>query len=135
MSPVTRREILFGGGVLALAGAGWGVNSQALRRHRNEALEALVASTRDPAQLVAVGESYLAAHPEESSQARLDGLILPDLGPFGWRRDLGTTRQDFATRITQDFSTGDLVELDGWQYSRTEARFAARVALSRREGR
>jgi hypothetical protein len=134
MSPVTRREILLGGGVLVLAGAGWGVNSRVLRRHREDVLEILIASIQDPTQLVAVGESYLAAHPNESDKASLDGLILPDLGPFGWGRDLNTTQQDFAARITQDFTTGDLVELEGWQYSRTEARFAAWVALSRREG-
>jgi hypothetical protein len=77
--------------------------------------------------LVAVGIRYLEDVPEEADQAflleqlpALEGTVPERPGPM-----LGV----LAPQAVADHTIGDLVELDGWVLSRTEARAAALYAL------
>ncbi len=77
--------------------------------------------------LVAVGTRYLEDAPEEADQAflleqlpALEGTVPERPGPM-----LGV----LAPQVVADHTSGDLVELDGWVLSRTEARAAALYAV------
>lgn len=77
--------------------------------------------------LVAVGARYLEDEPQEADQAflldqlpALEGRVPERPGPM-----LGV----LAPQAVSDHTTGDLVELDGWVVSVTEARAAALYAL------
>ena len=79
------------------------------------------------AALVAVGTRYLEDVPEEADQAflleqlpALEGTVPERPGPM-----LGV----LAPQAVADHTAGDLVELDGWVLSRTEARAAALYAV------
>lgn len=77
--------------------------------------------------LVAVGTRYLEEVPDEADQAvlleqlpALEGTVPERPGPM-----LGV----LEPQVVADHTTGDLVELDGWVLSVTEARAAALYAL------
>jgi hypothetical protein len=77
--------------------------------------------------LIAVGSRYLEDVPEEADQAflleqlpALEGTVPERPGPM-----LGV----LGPQAVADHTAGDLVELDGWVLSRTEARAAALYAL------
>jgi len=77
--------------------------------------------------LVAVGARYLEDEPQEADEAflldqlpALEGTVPERPGPM-----LGV----LAPQVVADHSAGDLVELDGWILSVTEARAAALYAL------
>ncbi len=131
MSSLTRRQLMVGGVALGVAASGLGLNRRALNRHREEAFLILTSSLRNPTSLIAVGDLYLSTHQDESNVSRLDSLIFPGIVPVAWNLEVEAARLAFARSVAADFRRGDLVELDGWQYSRTEARLAARYALSR----
>ncbi len=63
----------------------------------------------------AVGEAYLARYPAERSKDVLIGKL----------RSRKSTPITFNTLIIEDFSTDNVVYLNGWALSRTEARLAA----------
>lgn len=77
-----------------------------------------------PGALAVLGRRYLASHPEDADREAL-------------RRALGLDPSDSeATRIARidaalrhDLETGDLVDLEGWQLTRTECRLYAALAL------
>lgn len=75
--------------------------------------------------VVALGQAYLRDHPKESDA---DFLVrrLPGIDPErGVRRQM----RSLAPAIKDDFLSGRVVFVQGWQLSRTEARAAAAVAL------
>ena len=76
----------------------------------------------------AVASVYLHQHPEEASTA----MLREALG-FGPRKVATKNTKKLAPRITADFEADDIVALDGWRLSRTEARWAALVHLERLE--
>ena len=72
----------------------------------------------------AIGEAYLNRYPAERSKNALLGAIQSRSG----RVDLPTGRPTAAILnrlVIEDFSTDDVVYLNGWALSRTEARLAA----------
>ncbi len=74
-----------------------------------------------PEGVIAVGEGYLRAVPEEADLATLlAALPAPD----------GDVAAAARRRITADFTTGDTFTVDGWLLSRSEARAAAVLALA-----
>lgn len=78
-----------------------------------------------PAAVVVLGQRYLAAHPEDADREAL-------------RRALGLDRADpEATKLERidaalrhDLETGDVVDIEGWQLTRTECRLYALAALT-----
>jgi hypothetical protein len=70
-----------------------------------------------------VGAIYLAAHPHEAEAGRLMHLIGGD------RRH--TADRAVAQRIDLDWRRQDITLIDGWVFSRTEARLCALLYLGR----
>jgi len=127
MSGLTRRQLLFGG--LGLTVAGVGLHQGATTLRRAAALTSISWISTRPEELMRLGELYLELHPEEASTRRLSGLVFPDLGPFAWQIDPETARSSFARQVQRDFETGEIVVIDGWRLSRTEARLGALLLL------
>lgn len=131
MPPLTRRHFLLGGTAAAALGAsGIGLNLSRLAAGRQAAFEALSSTVTRPQDLRELGRLYLEGNATETRIPHLDTLIFPDLGPFAWQVSTDRAREAFSTRVAADFEQHDVVELDGWRYARSEARFAARYFLS-----
>lgn len=65
----------------------------------------------------AIGETYLSAHPHESTSSAIRAL-----------RSLGEAR--IRAQIAQDFERGNVVSLKGWILSRTECRVCVLAILT-----
>jgi hypothetical protein len=79
--------------------------------------------------IVQVGERYRELVPEEATRAALLAAIpmseeLPETAE-ALEEELGAQRDQIRT----DFDSGDVIDVDGWQFSRTEARLAALISL------
>ena len=118
----TRRRLLKITGYSLVAGA----SSLAFGRAARTAMRSF---DRDPhTRLVdsmrAVGEAYLNRYPAERSRSVLLGAIQSRSASL----DLvtgGVTPGVLDRLVVEDFSTDDVVYLNGWTLSRTEARLAA----------
>jgi hypothetical protein len=74
------------------------------------------------ARASALGRAYLARAPGEADPVRLAAAIIAGLGaPVDDERLPALIR----ARVRADFAAGDIVTIDGWVLSRTEARLAA----------
>jgi hypothetical protein len=105
--------------VLTFAGCGGG-------RYRAEiaGLEGLV----DGDLAAAVGERYVARHPEEADRDKLVEALLG--GPVD-EQGLAELPARIAAAVRRDFETGEVVTLRHWRLSRTEGRLCALVSLGR----
>jgi hypothetical protein len=117
---------------LALAGSGLLPALNALAKVSNPATDAMLAVVADPAAAVGLGRAYLAAYPAEADAEQLRGLLRQTL--FA---DLPTTAEDadalcqgLARALRDDYIGGEVIDLNGWQISRGEARLYALAALS-----
>jgi hypothetical protein len=137
MSPgFTRRTFLAGlaAGIvgaaigLRLYWSGGGATRDALR---------LAGVLRHPDGAVLLGRLYLAGHPQEADAARLSTLIAaaldPALTPVSSATD-EALRAGLEEKIRTDFTSGEMVAVDGWLLSVTEARLCALVSLLRDTG-
>ena len=90
---------------------------------------AITAIGRDPHtpladSMRAIGEAYLNRYPAERSRNALLGAIRSRSSLVDLATD-GTTPLAMNRLVIEDFSTDDVVYLNGWALSRTEARLAA----------
>ena len=129
-SEITRRRALqlvaAGGAVFAIAG----VATLLRNRDDDDAATAETPGTTAPRTdplpddpIARIGQRYLEQYPDEADTAELRSLIAVS-GPAATA--LGPALVPVATA---DFVNGDVVIIDGWHLSRTEARAAALVAL------
>ena len=123
----SRRRFLFGA-VLALSSASPAVRILRSRHNVSPSWLRQLVPSLEPAS--AIGRRYLDAWPGEASRAwlvdRLFGAHLPDMRRAG---ELAWVRRQLRDRRSADFRSGDLVFVDGWALTRTEARLMALVAL------
>jgi hypothetical protein len=77
------------------------------------------------ASAAVIGAHYLAQFDEESSAQALEEAIRQGMPASGKRVD----EQSLLARIQKDFEHGDVVKLQGWMLSRTEARLCALLSL------
>ncbi|MEM7373157.1 MAG: hypothetical protein AAF587_31325 [Bacteroidota bacterium] len=84
----------------------------------------LLESIWDRDTISGIGQAYLETHPSEDRQNRLVKLLYQDIPQD--KVDAG----QIAEAIKRDFQAGDLVEVDGWILSRTEARQCALFSLT-----
>lgn len=78
-----------------------------------------------PAAIAVLGWRYLDAHPEDADREVLRRALGLDRA--------GTQSEAFAridAALRRDLETGDVVDIDGWQLTRTECRLYAAVALT-----
>lgn len=78
-----------------------------------------------PAAVATLGTRYLAEHPEDADREHLRRALGLDAPGSEATR---LARIDDALR--RDLETGDVVDLEGWQLTRTECRLYALAALS-----
>jgi hypothetical protein len=85
--------------------------------------------SRDSA--AAVGRRYLALHPEEASAAELEARVLqdPSIRVALDSSSDSRLRRVLAEKVRLDFLRRDVVLVDGWLLSITEARLCALHAL------
>jgi hypothetical protein len=78
----------------------------------------------------AIGRRYLGTRPSEASASWLTEQLLGagavDMPPD---QDLSEIRRRLRSLRQADFRSGDLVYIDGWALTRTEARLMALIAL------
>lgn len=86
-------------------------------------------ATSSTGGVAAVGEAYLADHPDEADEATLLAAIGIAPDAFG---DPNAQLDALADQIHADFGAGDTVQVSAWALSLTEARLAALVALQSR---
>ena len=129
MRRITRRGFVGGMlGVLALAAA----PVRAVARVRIGASaspsEKVARFFTNDAGAVRIGSVYLQAHPDEGDAETLfDALTPPGERPQQWWTSvsMGELRRTIRAAAHADFKSGDVVDLEGWQLARTEARLAA----------
>lgn len=130
MPGLTRRQLLLSAGGLVVLTAGGGIGLAACGGTAGEQVGEDHPIPSDVSGLDAIGVAYVIATPDEASREALEealGLAVAaatDAVPAPV--DLLAQR---ATTIRGDFHTDDVVELDGWVLSRTEARIAALAAF------
>ena len=95
----------------------------------HSAKTAITTLDRDPLTPLAdsmrvIGESYLNRYPAERSKSALLGAIQLRSGLFDLPT-VGSTTAILNRLVIEDFSTDDVVYLNGWALSRTEVRLAA----------
>ena len=153
---LTRRAVLSLG--LALVGGGLLPTLNALAQVSNLDTDPMLAAVADPAAAVGLGRAYLAAYPAEADAEQLRGLLRRTLfadlpmsaedGDAFWQskrttRTAGTTTpksaedgyafcQGLVRALREDYIGGEVIDLDGWQISRGEARLYALAALNSR---
>lgn len=120
-----RRSFLIGSvaaGTCFTLGGGWWL----CRRISPEyLLKSLGGAFQQPEDLIFVGNMYLEQHPEEHNR-KLLGRILAER--FRSQRAFHIEKA-IRDLIHEDFDLGQVVELEGWMVSRTEARLCALAAL------
>ncbi len=87
----------------------------------------LLGSIADVASAARVGQSVRLARVVEADRAGLSLAILPD--GITMPRGPAQVRSELVNRIKADFAVGDMVVVQGWALSRTEARLCALIAL------
>lgn len=78
-----------------------------------------------PPPVVALGQRYLQAHPDEGDATRLRQA----LGLVDGTEDEPTRRERIDTAVRADLEAGHMVDLEGWALTRTECRVYALAAL------
>ena len=125
---MTRRWFL--GGLMALAvTAAW---PNRWRRDSSESLDSHLLKhffPRERALAARVGILYLDSVPPERSKRRLAEMVL-GVGATNPPVDIAAMTARVRARRDQDFLDGDLVAVDGWLMTRTEARLCALATLS-----
>ena len=88
----------------------------------------------DRQSAIAVGQAYLAQHPEEADLDRLVGALFADK-PLAQPRGSDETEEEairkwVAVRIEDDFRRARIAAVGGWVLAQTEARLCALVSLA-----
>ena len=105
--------------LIAIGGAGVGA-ATAWRLFEDES-DGVLSNVFDHSEAArAVGEAYLAAHPDEADEQVLRRLLGLTPGEVG---DADLQRLRAAVHV--DYERSELVAVEGWYLSRTEARLCA----------
>lgn len=121
-----RRALLAGVGLASLLPSLFGHRTRAAVNAPTSAT--LLASLAGRTDAAAVGQAYLSQAGNESSAAALSDDLMRQLGA-----DAPTSHTRLNRRIDglcrRDFAAGDVVSVDGWLLSRTEAGLCVLAAL------
>ena len=121
---LNRRDALkYGLSAAAVAAVGLVYRLSSDRRRSTDIFDELA----EVSGLCTVGRTYLQRFPEEADESTLIALLLAG-GSKGLDLRGGSTTE-VRQRIRQDFVEDDVVTVDGWILSRTEARLYAGAAL------
>jgi hypothetical protein len=127
---ISRRNVLILGGVAILTAA-LPISFPLLERETGDLADELLAMLADPEGAAAIGRRWIeTAGPEK--QKAVAAKIAKRLRTHGWEPG-GTPEQmrdALAARIRHDFQHGEMVEVAGWQMSRTSAELCLLAAAS-----
>lgn len=130
-TPLTRRRFLSHAVCLVALGKIAGCSSMAFgpAPHDDKAwLNDLIPDIEAAARL---GQAYLKAHPRSASDGSLQDYLIAVLRSYPNFATAQTDEERFAavsTIVANDYTVGDIVNVDGWVLSRTEARIYAVLA-------
>ncbi len=75
-----------------------------------------------------LGSDYIKNHPSENTKQILKNFLLD--GKNGRKLDSSSILNELNRKIKLDFETNNIIVLDGWILSKTEARLCALFSLS-----
>lgn len=130
--PVGRRQVLLAATSAVLAPFGIAIAragkvftpagaTEGLRSTSAAAAPAARAASRG--SIARIGRAYLQRYPDEANRDTLLGALPP-----GWASG-DAHWPDLLDQVGQDYASGSVVTLDGWELSRTEARASALTTL------
>lgn len=125
---ISRRNVLILGGVAIVAGA-LPASFRLLERETGSIADELLAMLADPEGAAAIGRRWAETSGPQKQKA-VAAKIATRLGAHGWQPG-GTPEQmrgALAARIRRDFENGEMVEVAGWQMSRTSVELCALAA-------
>ncbi|MDR3499329.1 MAG: hypothetical protein P4L72_08895 [Parvibaculum sp.] len=129
---ISRRHMLILGGVAAAAAALPG--SLAFIEHESGTVaDDLISMLSDPQGAAEIGQRWVEAAGREPNTQALAHKIAKRLRAHGWHPGAAPEemRAALAARIRHDFEHGDMVDVSGWQISRTSAELCALAAANR----
>jgi hypothetical protein len=74
------------------------------------------------------GQAYLKQYPSENTKDKLRELLL-NKNSLAASSDANAIHSYFSTKTVEDFNTGNTIIVNGWVFSRTEARQCALYAI------
>ena len=140
MTRVGRRGFLSGLlGVVAAASVpiGWVGRAFGAAATPTSPAEKVASLFSDPVGVARIGTAYLGVAPDEGSVDVLLAALAPaGQSPEEWWTAVGVRelRLTVRTAAHADFVAGDVVDLEGWQLARTEARLAALFVVTQLPG-
>lgn len=130
MKRLTRRQALVYLGGIAAAGFTPAATVQAAPSQTVvTAAMKLFARPETRASAALIGQTYLRSHPCENNTETLIRALDFMAGYDLEQGDTAVLARLYAQRISQDFESADVVNVDGWILSKTEARVFGLLAL------
>lgn len=128
---ISRRQLIVLAGA-ALAAAALPAALPLLDRERQTLADELIATLADPARAAEVGRQWMVSTERGGNASIFAQKIAKRLRSHGWRPGDPTdvTRTAIGARVRDEFRHDDMVEISGWQISRTEAELCALAAAS-----
>ena len=77
-----------------------------------------------------IGMTYRSMVPEENSEKRLLSLLLPNKKGADLSPETAADSREIEVRIRDEFKKGDIISVNGWVISVTEARQCALLSFS-----
>lgn len=128
---ISRRQLLVLTGV-GLAAAALPAALPLLDRERQTLADELIATLADPARAAEVGRQWMVSTERSGNTSTFAQKIAKRLRSHGWHPgdSPDVMRAAIGARVRDEFRHDDMVEIAGWQISRTEAELCALAAAS-----
>lgn len=128
---ISRRQLLVLTGV-GLAAAALPAALPLFDRERTTLAEELIATLTDPARAAEIGRQWMVSTERSGNPSVFAQKIAKRLHARGWHPGDPTdvTRAAIGERVRYEFRHDDMVDIAGWQISRTEAELCALAAAS-----
>lgn len=131
---ISRRTFLLAAAAGAVGGAAWlgGCSESPDEAVTGSPWSDWLLDTRNRAAVQRLGEAYRVAHPGESTRETLNAYIDEALNAapsVGGADNTAAQIEALQQRVRSEYRQGEVVRLEGWVLSVTEARLYALVAL------
>lgn len=128
---ISRRHLIILAGT-GLAAAALPAALPLLDRERKTLADELLATLTDPARAAEIGRQWMVSTERGGGTSVYAQKIAKRLRSHGWHPGDATdiTRAAIGARVRDEFRHDDMVEISGWQISRTEAELCALAAAS-----
>jgi hypothetical protein len=116
----------------AIAALGLPVSLKWLERENAADIEASILSLlSDQPGAAQIGQLWQSKIGDAMNARNVAARVAKRLHPYGWKPgvDAETAHEALAARVRRDFVAGDMVDIEGWQLSRTSAELCLLAAL------